>query len=153
MHQLHTYHVDEALGPATPLLRADYVFQAPDRMQLTPADGKTTIWVGPTRYTRHADSWQVEDFGTSLPVPSFVWDIPESGGTYLGAHIVGTKTVDGVETRVLAFFLDLPQTPVWFRLWSDASGLVHLASMRAQGHFMEHHYADFDTATSIEPPI
>jgi hypothetical protein len=155
MHQLRSYRVDEMLGPATPLLRAAYVFEAPDRMQLTPAGGETTVWVGPTRYTRQADSstWQAEDFGTSLPVPSFVWDIPDSGGTYVGAHIVGADTLDGVETHVLTFFLDLPQTPVWFRLWSDPSGLVHRASMRAQGHFMDHRYTDFDAALSIEPPI
>jgi len=155
MHQLHTYRVDETLGPATPPLRAAYVFEAPDRMQLTPANGETTVWVGPTRYTRQVDSgtWQAEDFGTSLPVPSFVWDIPDSGGTYVGAHIVGADTVDGVETHVLTFFLDLPQTPVWFRLWSDTSGLVRRASMRAQGHFMDHHYTDFNSALSIEPPV
>jgi hypothetical protein len=70
-----------------------------------------------------------------------------------GAHIVGADTVDGVETHVLTFFLDLPQTPVWFRLWSDPSGLVRRASMRAQGHFMDHRYTDFDGAISIEPPI
>jgi hypothetical protein len=155
MHHLHSYRVDETLGPATPPLRAAYVFEAPDRMQLTPANGETTVWVGPTRYTRHVDSgtWQAEDFGTSLPVPSFVWDIPDSGGTYMGAHIVGAETIDGVETHVLTFFLDLPQTPVWFRLWSDPSGLVLRASMRAQGHFMDHRYTDFDTAPSIEPPV
>jgi hypothetical protein len=104
---------------------------------------------------RQADSgtWRAEDFGTSLPVPSFVWDSPESGGTYVGAHVVGAETVDGVETHVLTFFLDLPQTPVWFRLWSDTSGLVRRASMRAQGHFMDQRYTDFDATVSIEPPI
>jgi hypothetical protein len=154
MHQLHTYQVDETLGPATPPLRAAYSFEAPDRMQLSFGDGETTVWVGPTRYTRDAVSgvWKAKDFGTSLLVPSFVWDIPDSGGTYVGAHIVGTETVDGVETHVLTFFLDLPQTPVWFRLWSDTSGLVRRASMRAQGHFMDHRYTDFDAAVSIEPP-
>src|SRR5437016_10384217 len=38
MHQVRSYRVDEMLGPATPLLRAAYIFEAPDRMQLTPAD-------------------------------------------------------------------------------------------------------------------
>jgi hypothetical protein len=155
MHQLHRYQVDETLGPATPPLRAAYSFEAPDRMQLRFGNGETTVWVGPTRYTRQAASgtWQAEDVGTSLPVPSFGWDIPESGGTYVGAHVVGAETVDGVKTHVLTFFLDLPQTPVWFRLWSDSSGLVRRASMRAQGHFMDHRYSDFDTARSIEPPV
>jgi hypothetical protein len=118
-------------------------------------NGETTVWIGPKRYTRpvNSDSWEVDDFGSSLPVPSFVWDIPESGGTYVGAHIVGSETVDGLHTSVLTFFLDLPQTPVWFRLLVDADGLVHRASMRAQGHFMEHTYADFDAPVSIEAPV
>jgi hypothetical protein len=75
------------------------------------------------RYARQAASsiWQSEDFGTSLPVPSFIWDLPESGGMYLGSHIVGAETVDGVETR-------------------------------AQGHFMDHGYADFDAPLSIVAP-
>jgi hypothetical protein len=155
MHQLQTYKVDETLGPATTPLRAAYSFEAPDRMDLSFGNGETTVWVGPTRYTRDPGSgaWKAEAFGVSLPVPSFVWDVPESGGTYVGAHVVGTQTVDGVQTQVLAFFLDLPQTPVWFRLWADANGLVHRASMRAQGHFMDHRYTGFDAAIPIEPPI
>jgi hypothetical protein len=147
--------VDETLGPATPPLQAAYLFEAPDRMQLTPANGETTVWIGPKRYTRplNSNSWQGDDFGSSLPVPSFIWDIPESGGAYVGAHIVGSETVDGIQTSVLTFFLDLPQTPVWFRLWADADGLVHRASMRAQGHFMEHVYSAFDAPLFIEPPV
>jgi hypothetical protein len=154
MHQLHTYRVDETLGPATPPLQASYLFEAPDRMQLTPAGGETTVWIGPTRYTRPAgaDAWQAEDFGSSLPVPSFIWDIPDAGGSYVGAHLVGSETVDGVQTQVLAFFLDRPQTPVWFRLWVGPDGLVYRASMRAQGHFMDHHYSAFDAPVSIAPP-
>jgi hypothetical protein len=71
----------------------------------------------------------------------------------VGAHVVGAEIVDGVETHVLTFFLYLPQTPVWFRLWSDTTGLVRRASMRAQGHFMDHRYTDFDAGVSIEPPM
>jgi hypothetical protein len=154
MHQLHTYRVEETLGPATPLLRASYVFEAPDRMQLTPANGETTVWIGPTRYTRPVNSttWQVEDFGSSLPVPSFVWDSPGSGSSYVGAHIVGNESVDGIPTQILTFFVDLPQTPVWFRLSVDAGGLVRRASMRAQGHFMDQVYTDFDAPLWVEPP-
>jgi hypothetical protein len=86
MHHLHSYLVDETLGPATPVLRAANEFHAPDRMRLSPAIGETTVWVGPTRYTRQTDNgpWQAEDFGTSLPLPSFVWDISDSGGTLCG---------------------------------------------------------------------
>jgi hypothetical protein len=155
MHQLHTYRVAETLGPATPPLRANYEFEAPDRMQISPANQEPTVWVGPMRYIRQSNSasWQVQNFGTGLPVPSFVWDLPGSGDAYVGPHVVGTETVDGIQTQVLTFFMDLPHTPVWFRLWSDASGLVHRASMRAPGHFMDHRYSDFDAAFSIVPPF
>jgi hypothetical protein len=154
MHQLHTYRTDETLGPATPPLQASYLFEAPDRMQLTPAGGEATVWIGPTRYTRPlgSDVWQRENVGSSLPVPSFVWDIPDSGGSYVGAHIVGSEIIVGVPTQVLTFFLALPQTPVWFRLSADADGLVHRASMSAQGHFMDHRYSEFDAPVSIDPP-
>jgi len=54
---------------------------------------------------------------------------------------------------VLVFFLALPRTPVWFRFWADADGLVHRASMRAQGHFIDHVYSGFDSPVSIEPPV
>ncbi len=155
MHQLNTYRVAETLGPATPLLQASYAFQAPDRMQLTPSKGESTVWVGPTRYTREpeSDTWQSDNFGTSLSVPSFIWDVPKSGGAYAGPHIVGSETVDGVQTQLLSFFLDLSQTPAWFRLSVDGTGLVHRASMRAQGHFMDHVYSDFDAPISIEAPV
>ena len=123
-------------------------------MQLTPLNGETTVWVGSKRYTRplNSNAWQVDDFGSSLPVPSFIWDIPDSGGNYVAGHVVGSETVDGIQTRVLTFFLDLPQTPAWFRLWVDADSLVHHASMRAQGHFMEHTYSGFDGPLTIEAP-
>jgi hypothetical protein len=70
----------------------------------------------------------------------------------MGAHIVGSEYVDDLQTQVVTFFLDLPQTPVWFRLSVDGSGLVHRASMRAKGHFMDHTYTDVDAPLSVEPP-
>src|SRR5258708_5009634 len=64
IHQLRSYRVDETLGPATPPLRPPYVFEGPAPMQLTPANGKTTGWVVPTRDTPPVDSgdWPAEDF-------------------------------------------------------------------------------------------
>ena len=71
----------------------------------------------------------------------------------MAAHILGAENVDGSSTQVLAFFENLgPQYPFWFRLWTDADGLVHKAEMRGQGHFMDEHYTDFDAPFSIEPP-
>jgi hypothetical protein len=156
MHELQTYKIQETLGPASPPLSASYVFSAPDRMQLSPSDGNATIWIGPTRYSRDASSgaWRKQDFGTSPTVPSFIWDLPPAGGeSYVGAHVVGSATVAGVDARELTFFMNLSHIPVWFQLWVDADGLVRQASMRAQDHFMDHTYTDFDAAVSITPPV
>lgn len=149
IHQLRSYRIDETLGPAAtqgqPLLRASYTFQAPDRMQMDLGNGSSTIWVGATRYTRKDPStaWQAETIGSGPAVPSFEWD-PRPGVGATDASIVGRAELDGVETQALAFFEGTPQTPMWFVLWVDANGLVRDAEMRAQGHFMVHHYFDFD---------
>jgi hypothetical protein len=153
MHELHSYRVDETLGPAEPPLKTSYVFQAPDRMQMDLANGSSTIWVGPTRYIRKdpTQAWQAESIGSGPAVPGFEWD-PRAGVSATNASIVGRAEVDGVATQALAFFEGTPQTPVWFQLWVDANGLVRDAEMRAQGHFMTHHYADFDASPPVEPP-
>jgi hypothetical protein len=155
MHTLAGYRIDETLGPAEPPLRAAYTAEAPDRLRIDFADGTSSIWIGATRYRRAAGTagaWQAEPTGTSLPIPSFAWDLPAPGSVYTGVHVIGTETVDGVSTQVLAFFWRAGQTVAWFRLWADASGLVHQASMRAQGHFMDHHYTAFNAPPHITPP-
>ena len=132
-----------------------YAFQAPDRMQMDINNGSHTIFVGATRYMRDdrsGSTWHAEDAGIALPVPTFVWDQRTTTGAFVGAHILGTENVDGSSTQVLAFFENLGQYPFWFRLWTDADGLVHRAEMRGQGHFMDEHYTDFDAPFSIEPP-
>ena len=154
MHRLRSYRVDETLGPAQPPLHATYTFEAPDRMQVDFASGASSVWIGPTRYRRDATAgpWLAEAVGISPPIPSFVWDLPGPDGAYVGAHVVGSEAVDGVDTQVLAFSWSAGQTLAWFRLWADTDGLVHRAAMRAQGHFMDHHYAGFDSPPIIEPP-
>ena len=153
VHQLQSYRIDETLGPAEPPLSASYTFRAPDRMQMDLANGSSTIWVGATRYTRKdpAHAWQAETIGSGPAVPGFEWD-PRPGIAATDPRIVGRAEVDGVETQMLAFFEGTPQTPVWFQLWIDGSGLVRKAEMRAQGHFMTHDYVDFDAALTVEAP-
>ncbi|MCI0635967.1 MAG: hypothetical protein L0206_18935 [Actinobacteria bacterium] len=60
--------------------------------------------------------------------------------------------MDGVRTTEIALAGGTSDLPVWFRLWVDASGLVHRAEMRAPGHFMDHRYFDYDAPITIEPP-
>ena len=156
MHRLRTLRSDETLGPAAPPLETHYAFQAPDRMQMDIGNGSHTIFVGPTRYMRNdqtGTSWQAEDAGIPLTVPTFVWDPNTQSTGFVGAHVVGGDNVDGADTQVVAFFESLgPPYPVWFRLWTDADGLVHKAEMRGQGHFMDEHYTDFDAPFDIQPP-
>lgn len=79
----------------------------------------------------------------------FIWDYPEK----VAARIVGTDTVDGLDTRIVSFFVPVGENlPVWYRLWVDDDARVRQAEMRAQGHFMDHHYYDFDAPIEIEPP-
>ena len=96
-------------------------------------------------------SWQAEQFGFSADVPQFVWDVTPAAPLD-AARIVGAERVDGVDTQIVSFFTRSGAARVWFRLWIDGDGLVHRAEMRAQGHFMSHHYYDFDSPFTIEAP-
>src|SRR5216683_6038478 len=157
MHRLRTFRSDEILRPSATPVETQYAFQSPDRMQMDISTGSHTIFFGATRYTRDdrtGSAWQAEDAGIALPVPTFVWDQRTPAAAFVGAHILGTENVDGSSTQVLAFFENFgPQYPFWFRLWTDADGLVHRAEMRGQGHFMDEHYTDFDAPFSIEAPM
>ena len=85
-----------------------------------------------------------------FPVSTFVWDyVPDR---VVDPRIVGDGHIDGVDTTVLSFYGPLGSAAYWFRLWVDPTGLVRRAEMRAQGHFMNQRYFDFDAPITIEPP-
>ena len=155
MHRLRSYRIDETLGPAAPPLQAGYAFQAPDRMRLELANGSQTIFVGTNRYTRAdpSSAWQAEPVGVSLSVPSFTWDPSNPAERPVAVRVVGADEANGMPTQIVAFFQSTANTPLLFRLWADADGLVHRAEMYGQGHFMEDRYADFDAPLAIEPPM
>jgi len=112
--------------------------------------GSQMVWIGGTRYLRQGDgSWQVLHGGPPPVVPSFIWDFFRP---FIDARILGRTAVEGVPTRVVTFFGKSGVTPLWFRLWVDREGLVRQAQMRAQGHFMDDRYYDFDQPILIEPP-
>ena len=67
-------------------------------------------------------------------------------------RIVGQEELDGVRTSVLSFLGGSGSVPFWYRLWVDEEGLVRRAEIRAQGHFMDHRYFDFDAPLSVEQP-
>lgn len=154
MDRLTSYRLDETLSSGLAVVRSAYAFQAPDRMHaeiMQGNGGSETVWIGSSRYLRKLPngSWTVEKGGPPPRVPSFIWDFVRS---LLDARVVGSEVVAGTPTRVVAFFGDGGGLPVWFRLWIDPRGLVHRAEMRAQGHFMDHRYYDFDQLIRITPP-
>jgi hypothetical protein len=153
MHGLKTYRLDETLSSGLAVVPSRYAFQAPDRFESIVTEssgGSQMVWIGSTRYLRQGDGrWQVLHGGPPPDVPSFIWDFFRP---FIDARILGRATVGGVPTRIVAFFGRSGVTPVWFRLWIDRDGLVRHAQMRAQGHFMDDRYYDFDGPISIQPP-
>jgi hypothetical protein len=92
---------------------------------------------------RHpGEAWSTEPGVTPHTEQSFAWDYPPT--QLLDPRIVATAQVDGVATKILAFFGPSESAPIWFRLWVDRDGLVRRAEMRAAGHFMDQRYDDFD---------
>ncbi|WP_338198618.1 CopD family protein [Candidatus Nephthysia bennettiae] len=149
MEALRTYRIEEVLGPAALPLRTLYAFQAPDRLRFQLSTGPETVIVGGSRFSmdRPSGAWRVEP-AVPVKVPSLTWE-PAS---FLGTHLIGSAQLAGQATQVVAFFEMLNGFPVWFRLWIDGEGLVWRAEMRAQGHFMDDGYRDFDAPFTIEPP-
>ena len=109
------------------------------------------VWIGGARYLREQPgaAWQAEPGGPPIPVPSFIWDYFKP---FVDPHIVGEQRVDGVHTRIVSFAGGRQDTPIWFRLWIDPQGLVRRAEMRAQGHFMNDRYYDFNAPFTISAP-
>jgi len=155
MHHLATLRYTEVLssGLASTPLRSAYQQQAPDRLRVQTSTGFQSVWVGRTYYVqRHPGAgWIAQPGGTPYTVPSFVWDyLPTQ---LLDPRIVGAARVDGVATKILAFYGPTGSAPIWFRLWVDPNGLVRRAEMRAPGHFMDQRYGDFDGRVAIEAPV
>jgi copper transport protein len=155
MHHLSTLRYTEVLssGLAGSPLHSYYQQQAPDRLQVQTSTGSETVWVGRTYYVQRqaGAGWISEPAATPYTVPSFVWDyLPTQ---LLDPRIVGAARVGGVATKMLAFYGPTGSSPIWFRLWVDADGLVRRAEMRAPGHFMDQRYGDFDGPIAIQAPV
>jgi hypothetical protein len=153
MHQLHSYSIDETLGPTNPAIQTHYTEVSPGQTSIVASNGFQMTWIGTTQYSRPSptDAWTSTDMGLTLPVPSFMWD-SQRGSTIVSPQIVGSDTIDGQAVQVLGFFMKLGQLPFWFRLWVDDSGVVLTGQMRGQGHFMDQHFGDIDAALTVAPP-
>ncbi|HXF57497.1 MAG TPA: hypothetical protein VNO34_08015, partial [Actinomycetota bacterium] len=151
MHALRTYRLEETLSSGRAVVRADYAFQAPDRMHIRVDGGMERVIVGDREWRREGPGgrWR-PDVAIPPQVPRFIWDF---GGDPVAVRIVGREEVDGLTTTVLSFFGQSGTVPIWYRLWVDPEGLVRRAEMRAQGHFMDHRYFGFDAPLRITPPV
>src|SRR6266511_873723 len=154
MHHLATLGYTEVLssGFAGAPLRSSYQQQAPDRLRVQTSAGSKTVWEGTTMYLQRqpGEGWIAQPDSAPYTVPSFVWDYLPT--RLLDPRIVGAAQVDGVATKILAFFGPSDSAPIWFRLWVDPDGLVRRAEMRAAGHFMDQRYDHFDAPLAIEAP-
>jgi copper transport protein len=150
MHALRTYRLEESLSSGRAVVRADYAFQAPDRMRIRLDSGSERVIVGNREWRREGpgERWRADQ---AIPpeVPKFIWDF---GGDPVGLRVLGKEELDGIATTVLSFFGGSGNVPIWYRLWVDSQGLVRRAEMRAQGHFMDHRYFDFGAPFQVEPP-
>ena len=150
IHSLQSYRMREELSSGKGSIRSDYAFVAPDLARIDVEDRSTTVFIGGTRYLREGEGpWQVQRNTPQLSVPIFIWD---SFRPWVDPRVVGSERVDGRPARVLSFFGSSGGTPAWFRLWIGGDGLVLQAQMRAQGHFMDQRYGDFDTPIQIQAP-
>lgn len=152
MEGLRTATLEERLRGSTdgPLLIYRYRFQAPDRLRLEIGEAERII-IGERDYSRQGSGAWGE---SSFPAPGFSWPGDYYRSFWRGAvaaRILGTETVDGVPSRVVAFVR--PELPAWFRIWVGIEdGLVRRMEMRAQGHLMSQLYSAFDAPLMIEPP-
>jgi hypothetical protein len=64
---------------------------------------------------------------------------------------MGTDTVDGVPSQIITFVR--ADVPAWFRVWvQESDGIVVREDMRAEGHLMDHTFADLNGPISVHPP-
>ncbi|MHB8611283.1 MAG: copper resistance CopC/CopD family protein [Candidatus Dormibacteraceae bacterium] len=149
MHGLGTLRIDEELGPGVVPVASQYQMQSPDRMHAKAGNGFESVIIGSKAFSRRssADPWQVAQI-PPLRLPYFIWD----SAPMLGAHLVGRATVDGMPTQVVAFFENSSLGAIWFQVWIGSDGLIHQGSMTAVGHYMDHHYYDFNIPLDIQAP-
>lgn len=154
MRQVRTLRYDEVFRPVDPPITSTWEIVAPSRLRgaiTAGTDPRGTMRIGDRRWSRDGpdQDWTGgEPGGVAVKAKRFIWDYDDK----VAARIVGEETVDGVDTRIVTFFVDVG-LPVWYRLWVDDDDRVRRAQMRAQGHFMDHQYYDFDAPITIEPPI
>ena len=133
-----------------PAYVSTYRFQSPDRAEITLNDSMQ-ILIGEERFSREGNGpWEKAAF----PPPGFSWPSGYYRDFWQGAvaaRIVGTDMVHGVPTQVLTFVR--PDVPAWFRVWvGQSDGIIQREEMRAEGHIMDHSFADLNGPITVQPP-
>lgn len=155
MRSLASAKVDEELSDRTdgPVIVSHYTFEAPDRMRLDVEGGSAKIAIGGTGYDRsgYEDPWDTYGW----PEPGFSWPKGFYDSFFAQStayRIVTTDTLDGVDTRVLAFAQ--PAFMTWYRVWVGVDdGLVRRLEMVAERHMMNQSYSAFDQPVTVKPPV
>lgn len=150
MNRLGSYRIDEELAPLDPPLESEYTIVAPDRLRFATDRGLVTVRIGTTRYTQASPDaeWEVTRGGPAVEVPVVIWDYPNP----IAAHVVDRERMRGQEVTVISFFIEVHESPIWYRLWVADDALVLRAEMRTRGHFMDHEYSAFDEPLTVDPP-
>lgn len=159
MAKLRSMQIDEQLRSSivSPALLARYTFAAPDRFEYAIANGGAQIQIGRRQFSRDAATgpWTETPEVSPDVDPGFSWPgryFRDIWASPAAARIIGTDTIDGVATQVVAFVR--ADVPAWFRLWIGTTDhLVHRMEMRAEGHLMRQHFVEFNAPVRILPPV
>ena len=149
MEQLRAVRQRDALADGTGgvvLSTAQYV--APDRFQLTTAEGDASIAIGPTQaFRRLEEPWRTVRRSAPFRYPTY-------RDTYEGAtaqRIGHETTVDGQAARTLSFYV--PRDRAWYCWWLDTTdGLLRREVMVATSHYMTTVYDAFNQPAEIALP-
>lgn len=150
MNALSSYRVGELLGPADPPVRSSYWIDAPDRLRVVTEPGRELVRIDDRIYSRGAqDRYWSSRSASPLRLPNHIWD---EDAEPVAVRIVDAGRLDGTVVQQVAFFLQVGERPIWYRLWVDDDHLVRAAEMLASGHFMEHRYHAFDEPVTVAAP-
>jgi methionine-rich copper-binding protein CopC/putative copper export protein len=149
LSQLRAVRQRDALADGTGgvvLSTAQYV--APDRYQLSTAEGDASIAIGPTQAFRRLDEpWRTVRRSAPFRYPTY-------RDNYEGAEAqrLGHETaLDGRPARVVTFYV--PRDRAWYCWWVDAQdGLLRREVMVAASHYMTTVYDGFDAPAEIALP-
>ncbi len=153
MNALHGLRESQTLTSGTFVYVFDYDYQAPDRIRyrFVSPDGGTheTVLVGTHRFDRDGQgAWTQSDVGAPLTTASFAFAAAPHR-----VRQIGSETIDGRETVVIALVSGAPPDERYYRLWIDATNLrVQRYTMMATGHYMGGTYRDFNAPIEIAPP-